>query len=273
MKPRSPVRGSPELLADALMTRIFKGEFPPGVRLPPERQLAVDLGVDRTTLRMATKQLQRLNLVVARQGSGIVVNDYRTHGGLDVLAAMFAIEDLPLDGPFLVEALDFWQETFSMTAARAIARMGPEDLQALEALLDRSIASVNEPDAFVEAELEIQDALARISGSVIFRMLSNSTRPLRRRVLRHLPQTVDMTASLSRMKEMLRATAATRPDERTIRSALLDALHDQTAAFREELLARPTPAVKPHSRPVSVRRHQIARKIPGTKRRVRRTPP
>jgi DNA-binding FadR family transcriptional regulator len=255
-------RGSPELLADSLMARIFKGEFPPGTRLPPERQLAVDLGVDRTTLRMATKQLQRLNLVAARHGSGIVVNDYRTHGGLDVLAAMFALDDLPLDDAFLAEALDFWLESFSMTAARAIGRMTVDDLQKLEALLDRSIASVHDLDAFAEAELEIQEQLARMSGSVIFRMLSNSTRPLRRRIMRLLPQTVDMTASLVGMKQMLRVASSTRPDEATMRSAILAALREQTAGFRETLLFGSAPAAEGRKRPsLSQKGRRTARSV------------
>jgi len=266
-EPRKAARGSPEVLADALMRRIFEGEYPPGARLPSERHLAVDLGVDRTTLRMATKQLQRLNLVVARHGSGIIVNDWRTQGGLDVLAAMFALEDLPLYDGFLVEALDFWHETFSMTAARAIARMSLEDLRALEVLLDRSIASANDQEAFVASELEIQDALARISGSVIFRMLSNSTRPLRRRIMRLLPRTGDMEASLVEMKKMLRVAAATHPDESTVRAALLDALRRQTAAFREGLLVR-SPRIA-EARP----RRAGVRKKSDTKRRVGRTPP
>lgn len=248
-KPRpEETRGSPEVLADALMRRIFHGEFPPGTRLPAERQLAVDLGVDRTTLRMAVKQLQRMNLVVVRHGSGIEVTDYRERGGLDVLAAMFALEDLPLDDGFLVEALDFWLESFSMTAARAIARMSLDDLGTLETLLDRSIASAKDPDAFVESELAIQDALAKMSGSVIFRMLSNSTRPLRRRIMRILPATGDMRASLEGMKRMLRMAAVTRPDEQTIRAGLLAALREQAAGYRKQLLLKPAPLPKPAGR-------------------------
>jgi GntR family transcriptional repressor for pyruvate dehydrogenase complex len=243
--PAEPSRGSPELLADALMRRIFLGEFAPGSRLPPERQLAVDLSVDRTTLRMALKQLQRMNLVTVRHGSGIEVVDYRTHGGLDVLAAMFAMEGLPLDDAFLVEALDFWLESFSMTAARAIARMSLDDLQTLEKLLDRSIASVHDPDAFVESEIAIQDALATMSGSIIFRMLSNSTRPLRRRILRIMPTTVDVAASLRSMKRMLRMAAVTRPDEATIRTALLASLKDQASGYRRQLLLEHSSPKKP----------------------------
>jgi DNA-binding FadR family transcriptional regulator len=218
------------------MRQIFQGKLPAGSRLPAERQLAVDLGVDRTTLRMALKQLQRMNLVVVRHGSGVEVSDYRERGGLDVLAAMFAIDDLPLDDGFLIEALDFWLETFSMTAARAIARMTYDDLGTLETLLDRSIVAVGDPEAFVESELAIQDALAKMSGSVIFRMLSNSTRPLRARILRLLPSTGDVRGSLEGMKRMLRTVAATRPDEPTIRASLLVALRAQADGYRRRLL-------------------------------------
>jgi GntR family transcriptional regulator, transcriptional repressor for pyruvate dehydrogenase complex len=227
------------MLADALMSKIFRGEFPPGSRLPAERQLATQLGVDRTTLRMALKQLQRMNLLVARHGSGIEVNDYRVDGGLDVLAAMFALDDVPLDGSLVVEALEFWQEGFSMTAAKAIARMSLDELRGIEALLDRSIASIGKMDAFLEAQLAIQDELARLSGSVMFRMLSNSTRSVRRRIMRLLPESMDMGASLDEMKRLLRLAVATRPGEAVIRDGLLQALQRQSAALRERILLAP----------------------------------
>ena len=229
-------RGSPELLADALMARIFRGEFPPGTRLPPERQLAVQLEVDRTTLRMALKQLQRMNLLVARHGSGIEVNDYRADGGLDVLAALFALDGVPLDPSLIFEALDFWEEGFSMTAAKAIARMTVDELRSLELLLDRSVAALGDVDAFLDAQLEIQDSLARLSGNVMFRMLSNSTRSVRRRIMSLLPETMDMRASLGEMKQMLRVAVATRPGETAIRDGLLLALRRQSAALRERLV-------------------------------------
>jgi DNA-binding FadR family transcriptional regulator len=235
-------RGSPEMLADALMSKIFRGEFPPGSRLPAERQLAAQLGVDRTTLRMALKQLQRMNLLVARHGSGVEVNDYRIEGGLEVLAAMFALDDVPLDGSLVVEALEFWQEGFSVTAAKAIARMSLDDMRGIEALIDRSIASIGRIDAFLEAQLAIQDELARLSGSVMFRMLGNSTRSVRRRIMRLLPESMDMQASLTEMKRLLRLAVATRPGETAIRDGLLDALRRQSAALRERILLAPPSA-------------------------------
>jgi DNA-binding FadR family transcriptional regulator len=242
-------RGSPELLADALMARIFRGEIAAGSRLPPERQLALDLDVDRTTLRMALKQLQRMNLLVARHGSGIEVNDYRADGGLDVLAALFAIDGVPLDASLVFEALDFWEEAFSITAAKAITRMTVDELRGLELMLDRSLEAIGDVEAFLDAQLAIQDCLARLSGNVMFRMLSNSTRPVRRRIMRLLPETADMEASLGEMKQMLRVAVATRPGEAAIREGLLAALRRQSAGLRSRLLL-PPPA-KPAARNAS----------------------
>jgi GntR family transcriptional repressor for pyruvate dehydrogenase complex len=241
---RASGQGSPEHIADVLMARIFRGELAAGTKLPAERQLAVDLGVDRTTLRMAMKQLQRMNLVAVRHGSGVEVRDYRVHGGLDVLAAMFAQDDLSLEGSFLVEALDFWVDSFAMTAAKAIARMSLEDMRGLEATLDRAIAAGDDADALTEAQIETQEALARLSGSVMFRMLSNSTRSLRRRMTRLLCDTVDVPASLRTMKEMLRAAALSRPTEDTVKDALLAALRQQSAGLRERLLLAPKSLAK-----------------------------
>jgi DNA-binding FadR family transcriptional regulator len=238
-------RGSPEVLAQALMARIFRGEFPPGTRLPAERQLAVDLGVDRTTLRMALKQLQQMNLVAVKHGSGIEVNDYRVRGGLEALAAMFALDDVPLDAGLVIEAIEFWEESFSMIAAKAIARLSLEDLRAIEALLDRSIASLGDADAFLEAQLAIQDELARISGSVLFRMLANSTRPVRSRIMRMIPETTDMRASLEEMKQMLRLAVLTRPTEDAIRDGLRAGLRKQSAPLRERILLRVPPPARP----------------------------
>jgi GntR family transcriptional regulator len=53
--------------------RIEAGELAPGVRLPPERELADSLGVSRMTLRAALARLEQRGLIVRRQGSGTVV--------------------------------------------------------------------------------------------------------------------------------------------------------------------------------------------------------
>jgi GntR family transcriptional regulator len=56
-----------------LKDRIRDGAFPEG-RIPPETELATDLGVSRTTVRDALSRLEHEGIVVRRQGSGTFVN-------------------------------------------------------------------------------------------------------------------------------------------------------------------------------------------------------
>ena len=229
-------RGSPERLADDLLVRILRGDYPPGTRLPPERQLAIELGVDRTTLRMAVKQLGRMNLITAHHGSGIEVNDFRERGGLDVLAALFSFEELPLEGSFIVEALDFWLEMFSLTAAKAVVRMSLEDLGKLERLIDAAENAVGDREALALALTALNDEMARLSGSVLFRMLNTSIRASVRRVILLLWETGEIAPSLSAMKGALRVAAFTRPGEENVRRGVHALLRGLTARLRERLM-------------------------------------
>src|SRR2546427_8312532 len=60
-------------IADQIRTLIRSGEFPPGSRLPPERDLAKQLGVSRPSVREALIALEVEGLVEVRIGSGIYV--------------------------------------------------------------------------------------------------------------------------------------------------------------------------------------------------------
>jgi len=60
-------------IADQLRTLIERGEFAVGSRLPPERDLAVQLGVSRPSVREALIALEVEGFVEVRMGSGIYV--------------------------------------------------------------------------------------------------------------------------------------------------------------------------------------------------------
>jgi GntR family transcriptional repressor for pyruvate dehydrogenase complex len=65
---------------------ILSGRYEPGEKLPTQRALAADLGVNMASIREAVKRLEQLRLVEVRQGDAMRVADWRTAGGLDVLA-------------------------------------------------------------------------------------------------------------------------------------------------------------------------------------------
>jgi DNA-binding transcriptional MocR family regulator len=60
-------------IADALRERIVSGQISEGVRLPAERRLAAQLGVNRSTVVTAYDELAALGLVSGRVGDGTIV--------------------------------------------------------------------------------------------------------------------------------------------------------------------------------------------------------
>ena len=83
--PREPAHQAAEHI---LRRAILRGELAPGERLPPERELATQLGVSRLTLRSALAMLDAAGLVTVRHGSGYVVRDFVRDGGPDLLAGV-----------------------------------------------------------------------------------------------------------------------------------------------------------------------------------------
>jgi DNA-binding FadR family transcriptional regulator len=60
-------------IAGQIAALIDSGEFPPGSKLPPERAIAAQLGVSRTSVREAVISLEIAGRVEVRVGSGIIV--------------------------------------------------------------------------------------------------------------------------------------------------------------------------------------------------------
>ena len=77
----------PSEVAAQIQAKILDGSFAPGDRLPPERELASQLHVNRSSVREALKKLEELRLVEIQQGSGTRVCDTE-HASFELLFAM-----------------------------------------------------------------------------------------------------------------------------------------------------------------------------------------
>src|SRR5258706_2263355 len=60
-------------IADQLRAMIERGEYGPGDNLPPERELAKQFGVSRTSVREALIALEVIGIVSVRVGNGVTV--------------------------------------------------------------------------------------------------------------------------------------------------------------------------------------------------------
>src|SRR5215212_3179568 len=69
-----------------LTEQLLSGEYAPGEKLPTQRTLAAQLGVNMASVREALKRLEQMGLIEVRHGDAMRVRDWRAHGGLDVVA-------------------------------------------------------------------------------------------------------------------------------------------------------------------------------------------
>ncbi|HVI99641.1 MAG TPA: FCD domain-containing protein [Sphingomonas sp.] len=78
-------------MAEQIAALIEEGAYPPGTRLPGERELAEKLGVSRVTIREAEIALQALGRLEIKTGSGVYVSE-RQSGGSGALPKASAFE-------------------------------------------------------------------------------------------------------------------------------------------------------------------------------------
>lgn len=235
----------PDQVADYLIARIFVGELKPGDRLPPERLLADQLGVDRTSLRMALRHLSRLGLLHSVHGSGITIENYQDKGGIDFLATVFSMEELHLGGRFLLEALEQWSFFMSLIIMSASRRREPGqiDAQALLNVFQQQLkllqATSDNRQAVIELELSLHDQLNSQIDSIILRLINNSTRVLRRRIIEMLFDTIDIAQHVHFHQELMGKIISETLIGYAVMDHYRDYLADLTQTLRAKLKAMP----------------------------------
>src|SRR6185436_15284716 len=85
-----------------LRTMIQSGKLPPGARLPPENQLAAQMGISRSGVREAVKVLEAARVLEVRRGDGTFVTSLAPTLLLEGLG--FAVE--LLQGDTLLEVME-----------------------------------------------------------------------------------------------------------------------------------------------------------------------
>jgi GntR family transcriptional regulator, transcriptional repressor for pyruvate dehydrogenase complex len=155
---------------------LLSGRYAPGEKLPTQRRLAADLGVNMASIREAVKRLEQLRLIESRQGEGMRVRDWRVHGGLDVIA------------PLLFGASGLERETLAdvMEARRsmlvAVARLAAERRTAAQARrlreLAERIADAGDEETAQTLDFAFFSEMVDAAGNVVYALVMNSIREL-----------------------------------------------------------------------------------------------
>src|SRR5687767_14187214 len=149
-----------EELFRVLREQILSGRYAPGEKLPPQRALAQEYGLNATTVREGIKRLEQLRLVEVRHGDAMRVADWRTASGLDVLAHVL----FDAGGPRR-DTLDALMEArrFLLTAAASLAAERRTDEQAEEL---RTLARVAAGEQ--TADFTFFAGVVEASGNIVF---------------------------------------------------------------------------------------------------------
>jgi len=150
----------------------MSGRYRPGERLPSQRALAADLGVNMSSVREALGRLEQLRLLEVRHGSATRVLDWRRSGGLESLALRHGAGEPLLDDLFEARRLLLVE-----SARLAAARRGPEQAAALLDLA-RAAASAGNGQTALLADWEFMSALVEAAGNIVFQLIMNSVREL-----------------------------------------------------------------------------------------------
>lgn len=191
--------------ADALLARIRAGEWALGERLPGETTLAPQLGVGRSTVREAVRQLAGRGVLQSRQGSGVFVTALDAPEDWDAVLRRADIVSV-IEGRIAIE---------SEAAALAAARRTPTELRLLRRALDGRRAPYDSVEAHVDADTAFHravvvaahnDILTELFGGFVPRLRQAMVEMLRLRPVRD--EDTDHAAHAALVEAIARQDAA-----------------------------------------------------------------
>lgn len=148
------------------------GRYRPGDRLPSQRALAADLGVNMASVREALGRLEQLRLLEVRHGSATRVLDWRRSGGLEALALQHGAGEPLLDDLFEARRL------LLVESARLAASRRSDEQAAGLLELAQAVAGAADGEAALLADWAFMAALVEAARNLVFQLTMNSVREL-----------------------------------------------------------------------------------------------
>ncbi len=162
-----------EHIAGKLRDEILAGVYGPGDRLPPERELATKLGVNRSSVREALKKLEQLGLVSTRRGDGSSVRPLH-EASIEVVRHLLRV-DGGINRPLLEQLLDVNEMLLSGASYLSVERGSDESLERAREVVRRlaRVESVEQLHAVVD---ELVEVVTIASGNLVLSLFRNAFR-------------------------------------------------------------------------------------------------
>lgn len=168
-----------ELCKIKIEEMILSGSLSIGQRIPPERDLADQLGISRPIVHEAVGVLASKGLIRVVPRQGCFVNDYRLFGSLDLFSTLVQYSGGTVESELLSSMFELRELFETETAALAAKNRREEHLKYFDKylILERTIA-LKEPDRLAEEDFLFHHQIAYASGNFLYPLVLNTFKPI-----------------------------------------------------------------------------------------------
>ncbi len=174
-----------DLFIKEMEAKIISGEFKPGDRLPPEREIASQMGISRSIVNSGLIELASKGFVAVKPRRGTVVIDFRNEGTPQILSSIMNYNEGKLDVELFYSMMDTRMLIEVESAKLAAVKRSSDDLIALENLIKEIENSVIPTiDNIVNFNYFFHHKLIAASGNIVFSMIFKSFEPVCKNLIR-----------------------------------------------------------------------------------------
>jgi len=161
--------GLKERFVREMQRKIFAGELLPGEQLPPERELAAQMGISRSLVNVGILDLETKGFVEVVPRTGTFVLDYRNNPTPETLNALMHYDSEPLDYALFKSLVDTRLLVQRECVRLSVAQGDPAVFDDMAEALERM--NPDSQDDLVTAMFDFHYRLTKASGNLVYPMI------------------------------------------------------------------------------------------------------
>ena len=201
-----------ESVVQSILGKILSGDLRAGDRLPPERELAEQMGVSRSSVHLAVLELAGKGFLEIIPRRGTIVSDYRKHPTPDSLPLLMSYGSVELEQALFSDMMETRLLLETEAARLACDNIYENTFREMQELLE----CLEQPEADVaECLYGFHYRLIQASGNSIYSMIFRGFEPVLRSLitLHYRVQATDLPAAIEHHQALLDAIGEKKPVE------------------------------------------------------------
>jgi DNA-binding FadR family transcriptional regulator len=176
-----------------LRDQLLRRTWPPGSKLPSEKELSQTMGVSRVSIREGIQHLVSLGILETRHGEGTYVRELTGDGQVhfNALLPLLVLDDIDI-----LQVLEYRRIVEKGAAALAAERATDQDLAEMETVYGQMVQLRDNVAEFARADLEFHLVLAKATGNPVIIKVNNVLRSILEISMENIVTTLKMEDGL-----------------------------------------------------------------------------